>query len=54
MEILQEDISKIIAQSMIKYFDNEVKAYSFTTDEKKALQKDIETYFSQNNVFTIN
>ena len=54
LDVLQEDISKIIAQSMIKYFDAEVKAYSFTSEEKKALEKDIETYFSEHKVFTVN
>ncbi len=53
IEIVNDSISKIFAKSMIKYFKNEIKAYSFSAQEEAKLQKDIETYFSTHNIFQI-
>lgn len=53
IEITNDAISKSFAKSMIKYFRDEVNAYSFSAQEEAALQKDIESYFDIHKIFQI-
>lgn len=53
LDVMANDLWNCIAESMIKYFNNEIVAYSFTPQEQIVLKNRIAEYFSQNAVFQV-
>lgn len=53
LEITPDELSKCISESIMNYFNKEVKSYSFSEQEQKILKQWFEKYFAEHKVFSV-